>query len=124
MLRLDRGDGDRVDDVGHECATLRSLIGLFRPWSTGPIATAPPALRCTALYVLLPVLRSGKMRTVARPATGGESGILVSATDGSTAASYWMGPPSTSSSGARCRTSSVAVLTFSTSAPVPDVPVE
>jgi len=35
---------------------------------TGPTATAP-ADRCTALYVLLPVLRSGKMKTVARPAT-------------------------------------------------------
>jgi hypothetical protein len=33
------------------------------------MATAP-ALRWTALYVLLPVLRSGKTKTVARPATG------------------------------------------------------
>src|SRR3984893_17992937 len=63
----------------------RSLTGLFRPCSTGPIAIAP-ALRCTALYVLLPVLRSGKISTVARPATF-EPGILVAATDGSTAAS-------------------------------------
>ncbi len=64
----------------------RSLTGLRSPCSTGPIAIAP-ALRCTALYVLLPVLRSGKMSTVARPATG-ESPSLVAATDGSMAASY------------------------------------
>lgn len=83
----------------------RSLTGLLSPCSTGPIAIAP-ALRCTALYVLLPVLRSGKISTVARPATG-ESGILVEATDGSTAASYWIGP-STRRSGSRLRTSSVA----------------
>ena len=50
----------------------RSLTGLFRPCSTGPMATAP-ALRCTALYVLLPVFRSGKISTVAFPATA-ESG--------------------------------------------------
>ncbi|SHX48839.1 Uncharacterised protein [Mycobacteroides abscessus subsp. abscessus] len=72
--------------------------------------------------MLFPVLRSGKISTVARPATG-ESGILVAATDGSTAASYWMGP-STSSSGCRERTNSVAIRTFSTSAPLPDDPVE
>src|SRR5215208_234867 len=66
----------------------RSFTGLFNPCNTGPIAIAP-ALRWTALYVLLPVLRSGKMRTVARPATL-ESGILALATVWSTAASYWM----------------------------------
>src|SRR5690606_12487116 len=37
----------------------RSLTGFRRPWSTGPIATAP-ADRCTSLEVLLPVFRSGK----------------------------------------------------------------
>ncbi|SLJ01917.1 Uncharacterised protein [Mycobacteroides abscessus subsp. abscessus] len=42
---------------------------------------------------------------------------------GSIAASYWIGP-STSSSGARSRTRSVATRTFSTSAPLPDSPVE
>ena len=68
------------------------------------------------------MLRSGKISTVARPATS-ESGIFVLATDGSTAASYWMGP-STSSSGSRWRTNSVAALTLSTSAPEPLVPVE
>ena len=46
----------------------RSLTGLFRPCSTGPIAMAP-ALRCTALYALLPALRSGKISTVAGRAT-------------------------------------------------------
>src|SRR4029078_4092109 len=64
----------------------RSFTGLRRPCSTGPIAIAP-ALRCTALSVLLPVLRSGKISTVALPATF-ESGILALATVASTAASY------------------------------------
>src|SRR3954447_17416716 len=99
----------------------RSLTGLLRPWSTGPIAIAS-ALRWTALYVLLPVLRSGKMNTVARPATV-LPGSLVRATPASTAASYWIGP-STSRSGARSRTSAVASRTRSTSAPEPDWPVE
>ena len=68
------------------------------------------------------MLRSGKISTVARPATS-ESGIFAAATVGSTAASYWIGP-STMSSGSRCRTSSVAVRTFSTPDPLPEVPVE
>ena len=50
-------------------------------------------------------------------------GIFVAATCGSAAASYWIGP-STSSCGARSRTSAVASRTFSTSAPLPEVPVE
>ena len=99
----------------------RSFTGRFRPCMTGPTATAP-AERCTALYVLLPVFRSGKMKTVARPATG-LSGSLVAATCGSIAASYWIGP-STSRSGRRSRTSLVAAATFSTSAPAPELPVE
>ena len=68
------------------------------------------------------MLRSGKTNTVARPATE-ESGSLVLATEASTAASYWIGP-STSSDGSMERTSSVASRTLSTSAPVPEVPVE
>ena len=39
----------------------------------GPMAMAPVDC-CTALYVLLPVLRSGKMHTLALPATWGEAG--------------------------------------------------
>jgi hypothetical protein len=74
------------------------------------------------LYVLLPVFRSGKISTLAWPATS-EPGSLVAATDGSTAASYWMGP-SIFRSVRRSRTSSVARRTLSTSAPEPDVPVE
>ncbi len=97
------------------------MIGLRRPWRTGPTAIAP-AERCTALYVLLPVLRSGKISTVACPATS-EPGSLVAATDGSTAASYWIGP-SIIRSGRRSRTSSVASRTLSTSAPEPESPVE
>src|SRR5690606_21254880 len=99
----------------------RSLMGLLSPCSTGPIATAP-AERCTALYVLLPVLRSGKMNTVARPATS-LPGIFEVPTEASTAASYWIGP-STFRSGRRERTSAVACLTLSTSAPLPASPVE
>src|SRR5690625_4361312 len=99
----------------------RSLTGLFRPCNTGPTATAP-ADCCTALYVLLPVLRSGKINTVACPATS-DSGILEAATDAETAASYCSGP-STFSSGRLSRTSAVASRTLSTSAPLPDSPVE
>ncbi len=72
--------------------------------------------------MLLPVLRSGKISTVARPATS-DAGSLVAATDGSTAASYWIGP-SILRSGREARTRSVASRTLSTSAPVPEVPVE
>src|SRR3712207_7123574 len=46
----------------------RSLTGRRRPCMTGPTATAF-ADRCTALYVLLPVFRSGNTNTVALPAT-------------------------------------------------------
>ena len=60
------------------------------------------------------------MNTVARPATS-ESGSFVRATATSIAASYWIGP-STSSSGARSRTISVAWVTFSTSVPLPELP--
>ena len=73
----------------------RSLTGFRRPCRTGPTATAF-AERCTALYVLLPVLRSGNTNTVARPATG-ESGSFVRATALSIAASYWIGPSTSSS---------------------------
>ena len=48
---------------------------------------------------------------------------MVRATATSIAASYWIGP-STSRSGARSRTSAVASVTFSTSVPLPEVPVE
>jgi hypothetical protein len=68
------------------------------------------------------VFRSGKISTLACPATS-EPGSLVAATDGSTAASYWIGP-SIFRSGRRVRTISVASRTLSTSAPEPDVPVE
>jgi hypothetical protein len=57
------------------------------------------------------------MNTVARPATC-ESGSLVRATAASMAASYWIGP-STSSDGARSRTIAVASMTLSTSEPGP-----
>ena len=47
--------------------------------------------------------------------------FFAAATAASAAASYWMGP-STSSSGALSRTKAVAARTFSTSAPDPDSP--
>jgi hypothetical protein len=99
----------------------RSLTGFRSPCRTGPTATAPE-LCCTALYVLLPVFRSGKMNTVACPATE-DPGIFDAAMEASTAASYWMGP-STARSGRRWRTSSVAWRTSSTASPKPDTPVE
>src|SRR5699024_6497559 len=99
----------------------RSLTGLFRPCSTGPTATAP-ADCCTALYVLLPVLRSGKMNTLALPATS-DSGILEAATEAETAASYCSGP-STLSCGLAVLTSWVAWRTLSTASPEPESPVE
>ena len=62
------------------------------------------------------------MNTVARPATC-ESGSFALATATSAAASYWIGP-SRGRSGIRSRTRAVASRTLSTSAPVPDSPVE
>src|SRR5699024_6673542 len=62
------------------------------------------------------------MNTVAFPATC-EPGSFASATEASTAASYWIGP-STSNPSARIRTRSVASRTLSTSAPQPGAPVE
>src|SRR3982751_6991173 len=94
----------------------RSLTGRRRPCMTGPTATAL-ADRCTALYVLLPVLRSGNTNTVALPATV-LAGSLVAATAGATAASYWIGP-SVGRAGRRARTSSVGAAAFSTAAPPP-----
>src|SRR5260370_6081938 len=69
---------------------LRSLTGLARPWSIGPMLITW-ALRCTALYVVLPVSRSGKMKTLARPATG-MPGRLAWPTEAMAAASYCSGP--------------------------------
>src|SRR5699024_12301009 len=87
----------------------------------GATATAP-ADCCTALYVLFPVFRSGKMSTDALPATS-ESGILEAATEAETAASYCSGP-STLSSGLAALTNLVASRTLSTASPEPESPVE
>src|ERR1700758_4574869 len=54
---------------------LRSFTGLARPCSIGPMLTTR-ALRCTALYVVLPVSRSGKTKTLARPAGHRTAGPL------------------------------------------------
>ena len=66
----------------------RSLTGFDRFCRTGPIATHDAELCCTALYVLLPVLRSGNTKTVAFPATSEAPLIFSLATAGSMAASY------------------------------------
>src|SRR5690625_3028450 len=99
----------------------KSFTGLFRPCSTGPTATAP-ADCCTALSVLLPVLRSGKINTDALPATS-DSGIFEAATDAETAASYCSGP-STLNCGLAALTRLVASRTLSTASPEPESPVE
>ena len=65
---------------------------------------------------------SGKMKTVACPATW-LPGILDAATLASTAASYWMGP-SILRSGRSSRAIRTASRTRSTSAPFPEAPVE
>ena len=95
--------------------TLRSSM------SIGPIEIRS-AERCTALYVVLPVFRSGKIKTVARPATC-ESGAFDFATSSMIAASYCSGPSITRAGRFSCAMR-VASRTFSTSLPAPDVPVE
>jgi hypothetical protein len=91
----------------------RSLMGLLSPWSTGPMATAPAALHRLVGVVAGVEVGEDEHR---RPAGDGESGIFALATAASAAASYWIGP-STSSSGARSRTNAVASRTLSTSSP-------
>ena len=62
----------------------KSFTGIRNPCMIGPTADADAC--CTALYALLPALRSGKMQTVAFPATGlSPSLYLTFATAGSTA---------------------------------------
>ena len=46
----------------------RSLAGFSSPWIIGPVAMAP-AILWTSLYPILPASRSGKIRTLACPAT-------------------------------------------------------
>src|SRR5438045_2353724 len=52
----------------------RSTHGLANPRTSEPIALYPPS-RSVILYAMLPASRSGKMNTLARPATG-EPGAL------------------------------------------------
>ncbi|MNR56992.1 hypothetical protein D3C85_1776780 [compost metagenome] len=80
------------------------------------------ALRCTALWVVLPVLRSGNTNTVARPATW-LFGASCRATVSLAAASYCSGP-SISSECCCSWASNVASRTFSTSSPLADSPLE
>src|SRR5262249_25794577 len=60
---------------------VRSLIGLAKPCRNGPIAVALPS-NCTSLYPILPESRSGKIKTLARPATAPSSLSFFSATTG------------------------------------------
>jgi hypothetical protein len=87
--RLDRRLCHRVDDVVHQAPRLRSFTGLARPCGIGPTLITC-ALRCTALYVVFPVSRSGNIKTLARPATG-LLGRLVWPTEATAAASYCRG---------------------------------
>eukprot|EP00965_Chrysotila_dentata_P173999 5744101-Pleurochrysis_carterae.AAC.1 len=78
---------------------------------------------CTALYALFPELRSGKIQTVALPATALSTPLnLTAATAGSTAASNWMGP-SIGSSGALSLAMAVALRTLSIMGPTFESPV-
>ncbi|WP_422653202.1 hypothetical protein [Desulfobacter sp. UBA2225] len=95
-LCLDGCNRHGIHNILYGTSLLKSLMGRFIPWSMGPMATAFSEARWTALYVLLPVFKSGKINTVARPATW-ESGSLAMA---------------------------VAWITFSRSAPVPEDQVE
>ena len=72
--------------------------------------------------MLLPVFRSGKINTVARPATV-LPGSLVAATDGSTAASYWIGP-STGSSGSGAEVEKVRAATALVAERAPELALE
>ena len=71
---------------------------------------------------MFPALRSGKIYTVAFPATL-LFGDLIFATSASYAASNWIGP-SNGRSGFLALANSAAWRTFSTEAPMPDSPVE
>src|SRR5262249_23136962 len=89
----------------------RSLIGRAKPCRNGPIAVAVPS-HCTSLYPILPESRSGKIKTLARPATAPSALSFFSATTGISAASA-CSSPSTARPGADCRTSVSARVTLS-----------
>ena len=115
--RLDRGDGDGVDDVGTSAPRDRSLMGLRRPCSIGPDRDGAGA----ALHRLVGVVARVEVGEDEHRRAAGDLGVghLRGGDRGSAAASYWIGP-STSRSGRRSRTRAVAARTFSTSAPEPD----
>ena len=121
-LRLDRRDRDGVDDVRDQRAA-REVVDRF----TQPLQHRADRDRTrAALHRLVGVVAGVEVgedehRGLARPPSNRAASCSPPA--GSIAASYWIGP-STSSSGRRSRTSSVAARTLSTSAPVPDSPVE
>src|SRR5207249_1090930 len=93
----------------------RSATGRASPWRMGPIASHPPS-RCTSLYAMLPLSRSGNTSTLARPATG-EPGALRAATSATSAASPCSSPSHTKPGPRACRMDT-ACRTRSTRSPV------
>ena len=108
-----------VDDVLHQCAA-----GGRSPVSGGPGDRTDGDRTGAALDRLVRVVPGveGREHEHGRPPGDGESLSLVAATAMSTAASYWIGLDR--QLGARVRTSSVAAWTLSTSALLPEPPVE
>ena len=84
--------------------------------------TITSALRCTALYVVLPVLRSGKTNTLARPATG-LSGALLRRDRGDRRGVVLQRAVDEQVGIALAHEPRSPRSTLSTSAPAPDVPV-
>ena len=119
---LHRRDRDRVDDVAHQGAARQVVDRPVQALQHRPDRDRVGA----ALHRLVGVVAGVEVGEDEHRRPAGDRAVLelgARRRRGSTAASYWIGP-STSSSGARSRTSAVAARTFSTSAPVPDSPVE
>src|SRR5207247_6977506 len=93
----------------------RSATGRARPWRIGPIAPQSPS-RCTSLYPMLPLSRSGNTSTLARPATR-DAGAFRVATAGARAASV-CSSPSNAKSGRRAANRSRPSRTRSTRGPL------
>ena len=67
-LRLEQAQITGLDNIARRAATAKVVRGLCEPLHEWARARAPPN-RSTALYVMLPALRSGKTSTFAFPAT-------------------------------------------------------
>jgi hypothetical protein len=121
LARLNGCKGDRIDDIVHH-RTARQVVHRFAQ----PLQHRTDANHMRrSLYCLVGGVASveiGKTNTVARPATA-LSGTFWRPTLSTLAASYCSGP-SISRSGRLARAIVSARTTFSTSAPLPEVPVE